>query len=84
MPRKVKPERTLRTERQMLQHGHAEARDDVVSSAREVVRWDWLHLLYDCPDAETVREDVKRLDGALAALDEAAERGEHVKEPSDG
>jgi|GEM_PF-3423246 len=48
------------------------ATQDVVSSACELVSWDWLHLLADHEDSDTVTDDVKRLDGALAALDEQA------------
>lgn len=45
--------------------------DALESAAREVTSWDWAHLLVDHPDAETVKEDVQRLEMVLNGQCEA-------------
>lgn len=40
----------------------------LATAARELTRWDWLHLLVDHPDAAEVKADVARLERALSGV----------------
>jgi hypothetical protein len=43
--------------------------DELLAAAREVVRWDWSHLLVDHPDAAVVLRDVAALEAEIQRID---------------